>query len=330
MVGVITVEKIKELNQKYEIRNGQVYSRDTNQQVMDEDTVLQIKAARLIYNEAREKSHSDFLQFGKVWKKPEQYIYNYLERYGVNGDINDFPQNSVYRSLLDNDGHFECNYLGDTLDCEKFGMFYGKKQEYGISLLRLKFREKGFDIDDFSIKIDTSEFKKNGYSTVIIDFKKKPYKKEDKQSINIHSLTGDEKLEYAKKQLEKAQANGDLDMISYWQTIIRNSSSYRHPKANVLNELEAKKQEARQDNDHDAFNYYQENIVSILEKNQAQVSPEEWEHMSYDQKRSFMLVKMKEAKALDDKDMFNYWASNIVMLDANQESSMASATEIHK
>lgn len=55
----MTINDIKKYIDEYVIQNGNVYLKSNNQQVLDEDTILKVKSARLIYNEAREKYQSD-------------------------------------------------------------------------------------------------------------------------------------------------------------------------------------------------------------------------------------------------------------------------------
>ena len=50
----MTINEIKNYVDNYIVQNGNVYLKDDNQQILDEETILKVKSARLIYNQARE------------------------------------------------------------------------------------------------------------------------------------------------------------------------------------------------------------------------------------------------------------------------------------
>lgn len=79
-----------------------------------------------------------------------------MERLSVNNEINNYGTNKLINSLLSSNGYFEEMIGDDNLSKNKFSIFFGEKQDYGVSYLRMKFREKGLDIDDFEIKQDLS------------------------------------------------------------------------------------------------------------------------------------------------------------------------------
>ena len=97
---------------------------------------------------------------------------------------------------------------------------------------------------------------------------------------------------------------------------------YRHPKADELNEIERKKQIARQNNDISLYRQLQNELENIIRTNRAQVSPQQWDSMSNDERKSFVQLKMMEAKVLNDADDFNYWNANLKYLSSKvQEES---------
>ena len=97
---------------------------------------------------------------------------------------------------------------------------------------------------------------------------------------------------------------------------------YRHPKADELNEIERKKQIARQNNDISLYRQLQNELENIIRTNRAQVSPQQWDSMSNDERKSFVQLKMMEAKVLNDEDDFNYWNANLNYLSSKvQEES---------
>lgn len=95
-------------------------------------------------------------------------------------------------------------------------------------------------------------------------------------------------------------------------------SLYRHPKANELNELERKKQIAKQNNDILLYQQLQNEIENIISANRAKVSPQQWDAMDIDERKSFIQIKMKEAKILKDEDEFRYWNASLNRLDPKQ------------
>ena len=52
----------------------------------------------------------------------------------------------------------------------------------------------------------------------------------------------------------------------------------------------------------------------VVERNRLEISPEEWNNMSDDQKERFFKLKMKEERILGDKDAFSFWEANLKRL----------------
>lgn len=96
-------------------------------------------------------------------------------------------------------------------------------------------------------------------------------------------------------------------------------SLYRHPKANELNELERKKQIAKQNNDILLYQQLQNKIENIISANRAKVSPQQWDAMDIDERKSFIQIKMKEAKILKDEDEFSYWNASLNRLNLKHQ-----------
>ncbi len=281
----MTINDIKKYIDDYVIQNGNVYLKSNNQQVMDEEIILKVKSARLIYNEAREKYQSDARQFGKPNGDFPKYVTKMMEQLSVNGEVNSYGTNKLINSLLSSNGHFEEFISGNDLVNSKFSMLVGVKQDYGLAYLKLKFREKGLDIDNLNIKQDLSELKHNGVSRVIIDFQVKKYEKKDTSTIQHQ------------------------DGYKF----------FSHPKADLLNELEKQKKEALAQNDQVAYNFSQSNIERIVRENPVEVSAEQWASMGYEERKSFIMIKMKESKVLNDEVNFNFWNSNLRQLEEKKQ-----------
>lgn len=284
---MLTAEQIKNNISNYKVENGIVIDKSNNQPVQDEDKVLEVKSSILLYRESKESYQSDIQQFGKTNKSQDEYINKTMEKFGVNNEQNTYGVNKLINSILSSNGHYEENMSGSDLQNSKFSILVEPKKDYGISYLKMKFRERGLDIENLNINQDLSELQKNGLSKVIIDFKINKYEKQPIQE----------------KKEENINLNNDISQ-----------PLYQHPMANELNELEKQKQIAKQNGDDVAYNYAQSNIERIIKENRAQVSPEQWNSMSIDERKSFIQTKMREAKILNDKDDFDYWNANLNQL----------------
>ncbi len=213
-----------------------------------------------------------------------------MEKLGINGEINSFGINKLINEILNSNGHYEENMSGADLSNSKFSILIEPKKDYGIAYLKLKFRERNLDFEDLEIKQDFSKLQHDGLSKVIINFKLKPYQK---RQVNIHHLLDDEKKQYALENSDKMP-----------KTIV-------HPYSKLLTELEKQKNEAQAIGDDVGVNYYQSNIKEIIKKHPYEISIEQWDSLDTEQKKKFILIKMKEAKILDDIDSFNYWKANL-------------------
>lgn len=116
------------------------------------------------------------------------------------------------------------------------------------------------------------------------------------------------------KQLGAVNQNSNTDK--------NNTFLYRHPKAYELNEIERRKQIAKQNNDILLYQQLQSQIENIIRTNRAQVNPQQWDAMSVEERKSFVQIKILEAKVLKDEDDFNYWNANLNSLNSkNPEES---------
>ena len=57
-----------------------------------------------------------------------------------------------------------------------------------------------------------------------------------------------------------------------------------------------------------------------------QISPEKWDSYTIEQKESYIQIKMKEAKILNDKDEFNYWLA--ILNDLKEKNIVNSTSKI--
>lgn len=284
---MLSYEEIKNYCTNYKIENGIIIDKNTNQSVTDEDIILKVKSSVLIYKEAQISYKTDMEQFGKTNLSQEEYITRTMEKFGTNGEVNTFGVNKLVNAILQSNGHYEEMLSGSDLQNSKFSILVVPKQDYGLAYLRLKFREKGLDIENLKISQDLTELKHNGLSKVIIDFKVKKYERKT-------TTIGEEN--------------------------IQNNNRYIHPMAKKLNELEKVKQSARANNDIENYKKTQAEIEQIIRHNPATVSPDKWDSMNIDEQMSYVQVKMNESKVLHDQDSYNYWNANLTNLQNKKQS----------
>lgn len=277
-------EEIIEYCNNYKVINGKVINKNTNQEVTEINTILKVKSAILIYKEAHDSYKSDIQQFGKTNRSQRDYISKTMEKFGVNGEKNSYGTNKLVNAILSSSGHYEEMMSGANLNESKFSILVGPKKDYGVAYLRLMFRNQGLDIENLQVKQDLTELKHNGVSKVMIDFK-------------LNKMT-------------KNTANNQA-----------NTTSFSHPKAADLNYLEEQKRIAKQNNDHEAYNYAVKNIEKIVRENPITVSQEQWNTMSQNQRIDYIKLKLNESKVLGDRDAFNYWNSNLKTIQNNPIAS---------
>lgn len=289
---MLSYEDIMNYCSNYKIENGFVFDKNTNQQIIDENIILKVKSSVLLFKESKKSYQSDIQQFGKVSKSQEEYIKKTMEKFSVHNEQSSFGINKLVNAILNANGHYEEFMSGNDLTNSKFSILVPPKSEYGLAYLKLKFREKGLDIEDLKINQDLSELQHNGISKVIIDFKIKKYEKVS-QSVQENVI----------------------------------QSNIQHPKAKELNELEKQKQIAKQNNDEVAYNYFQQGIIKIIKENRMQISEKQWASFSNEQKESYIQIKMREAKILKDKDEFDYWLSTLNNLKQQNSINLNSVSK---
>lgn len=226
---MLSYEKIMNYCSNYRIKNGNVFDNNTNQQILDKDIILKVKSSILLFKEAKKSYQSDMQQFGKVSRSQEDYIRKTMEKFSVHNEQSSYGINKLVNAILNSDGHYEEFMSGNDLQNSKFSILVSPKKEYGLAFLKLKFREKGLDIEDLKVSQDLSELQHNGVSKVVIDSKVKKY--------------------------EKLVQSNQENVVQ---------SNIHHPRSQELNELERQKQIAKQSNDKVAYNYAKSSIKKII------------------------------------------------------------------
>lgn len=298
---MLTVEQVKNNISNHKIENGIVIDKFNNQPVQDEEKILEVKSSIMMYREAK------VLYDKRLRGAPEDqdtYINKALKVYGLNGEVNDYPQNKIIREIIEKNEFVQIDYGGNDLSIsEKFSFMCEPKKEYGLAIIKYMAHQKGIDISNLDVSIDLSEFQKIGVSKVNIKYNKSAYQKKEPQPI-----------------VETPKEESQIQ-----QTKLVQQPLYQHPMANELNELERQKQIAKQNNDEDAYKYAQSNIERIIDQNQATISPEKWDSLSIDEQIAFVRLKINESKILHDKGAFDYWNASLNKLE--QKKSQTEVTD---
>lgn len=263
--------------QKFAIKNGKIYSRETGQEESDEDTVLRVKTSRFLFNEAKNLRDEQARMLGNrfVDKGPDYYVDKIMDRYGFKNEDTEYAEGKLLKNLVDN-GAYHQTIGDDSLIDSKFDMFIGNKGDLGRALLGRRLKQHGLKMINMDINVDSSTFKKDGYSTVDIKIDAAPITKAERASSN--------------------------------------PNSFSHPAAEQLSKLEAELIKAQEEGDEETARGYRAALKMVVERNRLEVSPKEWDNMDDEQKERFYKLKMKEEKILGDKDAFNFWNANLQRL----------------
>lgn len=267
---MITVEKVKEDVSRYRIENGIVIDKSNNTQVTDEETILNVKTSYLFYKEAYDAYQGDMKQFGKTTIDQNQYIGKTLEKFGANGEVNNWGYNKVINAILNNNGHYEEYISGKDLQNGKFSLLIEPKKQYTMAYLKLKLREKGLDIEDIKVSQDLSELQHNGVSKVIVDYKLKEYKKSVQNNDSEKqwdSMSIDERTRFIEAKMNEAKASNDIDSYNYWNANLNNISKVSEQVSEPIEQDPPVQEitEQKESNDKD-YNYYFDEIKKSLQK----------------------------------------------------------------
>ncbi len=263
--------------QKFAIKNGRVYSRETGQEESNEDTILRVKTSRFLFNEAKNLRDKQAQMLGDrfVDKGPDYYVDKIMDRYGFKNEDAEYAEGKLLKELVDN-GAYHQAIGNDSLINTKFDMFIGNKGDLGRALLGRRLKQHGLEMINMDISVDSSTFKKDGYSTVDIKVDTTPITKAERTSSNLNSFS--------------------------------------HPAAEQLSKLEAELIKAQEEGDEETARGYRAALKMVVERNRLEVSPKDWDNMNDEQKERFYKLKMKEEKILGDKDAFNFWNANLQRL----------------
>jgi len=256
---------------KFTIKDGKVFSKETGQEETDEDAILRIKTSKLLFNEARTLRDRD----SKI--RGERFVDRgpdyFVDKVMDRYGFKDEDTKYAEGKLLKelvDTGSHHQTYADNNLADSMYDMFIGAKGDLGKALLERRLKQHGLKMIGFNLGLDDSTFQKLGHSTVDIKVATMPL----------------------------AEPEEPTDEVLH------------HPAAEQLKRLEAELARAEQDDDETAINGCKAAMKMVVERNQLEVSPEEWNKMSDSNRERFYKLKMKEAKILGDRDSFNFWNAN--------------------
>lgn len=88
------VELLKFIN-KYTINNGNVYVKDTDEIVFDDDIVTKVKQAYKIYNEARNLYKDELMKMKRIDKNLKYYLKLTIEKYSSSNEVLENKSKSI-------------------------------------------------------------------------------------------------------------------------------------------------------------------------------------------------------------------------------------------
>lgn len=274
-------EIIKYLNM-YNYNKGNIIDKSSGEIIQDNELILKVKTAMLVYGIALDDVKTDIRDRGRSGKSKEKYIKTSMEKLGINGEINSFGFNKLINSILSSNGHYSERVGGGKKDLieSKFSILLPPKKDFTLAYLNLRFKDRGLAIDDIKVGVDETNLIKLGSSVVSVDF-----------------------------QLKKRLSNAGHDKFK---------SCISHPKADLLNELEKQKNDAIKNKDDVSYRFAVNNIKRIVTSYPMELSPGDFDNLSFADKKRFFEIKMMEAKVRDDEVDFNFWKSNVEHLKFEQ------------
>ncbi len=185
---MFNIENIAEYVNNYEILNGKVHQKENHEEIMDEELILKIKAARMIYNEVV----TDF----RINKNEniEEFEQAIIELANIINDMSyENPKGDIISAILTNQEHLSRTLTLNANTKEEAieeinrqnlseSLLLPPKYDNTLSLLKLKFRESNLDIDDLEVNLEQTE---NNTWELTVDYKVKEYKKEEQNRDDL-------------------------------------------------------------------------------------------------------------------------------------------------
>lgn len=279
---MLTYDEIIKYLTMYNYNKGNIIDKSSGEIIQDNELILKVKTAMLVYGIALDDVKTDIRDRGRSGKSKEKYIKTSMEKLGINGEINSFGFNKLINSILSSNGHYSERVGGGKKDLieSKFSILLPPKKDFTLAYLNLRFKDRGLAIDDIKVGVDETNLIKLGSSVVSVDF-----------------------------QLKKRLSNAGHDKFK---------SCISHPKADLLNELEKQKNDAIKNKDDVSYRFAVNNIKRIVTSYPMELSPGDFDNLSFADKKRFFEIKMMEAKVRDDEVDFNFWKSNVEHLKFEQ------------
>lgn len=279
---MLTYDEIIKYLTMYNYNKGNIIDKNSGEIIQDNELILKVKTAMLVYGIALDDVKTDIRDRGRSGKSKEKYIKTSMEKLGINGEINSFGFNKLINSILSSNGHYSERVGGGKKDLieSKFSILLPPKKDFTLAYLNLRFKDRGLAIDDIKVGVDETNLIKLGSSVVSVDF-----------------------------QLKKRLSNAGHDKFK---------SCISHPKADLLNELEKQKNDAIKNKDDVSYRFAVNNIKRIVTSYPMELSPGDFDNLSFADKKRFFEIKMMEAKVRDDEVDFNFWKSNVEHLKFEQ------------
>ncbi len=279
---MLSYDEIIKYISMYNYDKGNIIDKSSGEIIQDNELILKVKTAMLVYGIALHDFKSDIKDRGQSGKTKEKYIKTSMEKLGINGEVNSWGINKLINSILSSNGKYTETFGGGekNLAESKFSILLPPRKDFTLAYLNLRSMDKGMAIDDIKVNVDETNFVKLGYSVVSVDF-----------------------------QLKKRLSNASHDKFK---------SCISHPKADLLNELEKQKREAIKNKDEVSYKFAVNNIKRIVTSYPMELSPGEFDSLSSSDKKRFFEIKMMEAKVRGDDVDFNFWKSNAEHLKFEQ------------
>ena len=281
---MLSYDEIIKYISMYNYDKGNIIDKSSGEIIQDNELILKVKTAMLVYGIALHDFKSDIKDRGQSGKTKEKYIKTSMEKLGINGEVNSWGINKLINSILSSNGKYTETFGGSekNLAESKFSILLPPRKDFTLAYLNLRSMDKGMAIDDIKVNVDETNFVKLGYSVVSVDF-----------------------------QLKKRLSNASHDKFK---------SCISHPKADLLNELEKQKREAIKNKDEVSYKFAVNNIKRIVTSYPMELSPGEFDILSSSDKKRFFEIKMMEAKVRGDDVDFNFWKSNAEHLKFEQDN----------
>lgn len=222
---MLAYEEIINYCLNYKMENGKIINKANGNQVLDEEQQLKFKASVAIYMDAKHEHEDQLRMRGKDTTSFGSRIKTSMFKYGINGEVNDHGVNKTIRTMLDSNGHFECNISGNNIYESRFSVI---TNEFALAIVKLKFMEKGLDFDNLKIRLQEIKDlnnKSTGQFKVVVDYNVKNYdKKENReyQSQLYNSLLVD--------KTSTSEVSSQKNCKYHYQELIRKIQEIRNKK----------------------------------------------------------------------------------------------------